>query len=313
MGPGPGVPQVTPVLEIGGTHVTSALVDLGAAHVVPGTRQRIPLRHATTADALIDTFLRCADKVAATPAECWGVAIPGPFDYMKGIGLFSGVGKFEVLYGVDLRAALLGRLGARASNVVFINDAEAFLLGEGKAGAAVGHERAVALTLGTGVGSAFLRSGQIVDDDPAVPPEGRVDLLEINGRPLEEIVSRRAIRARYAGCGSPASSIDVHAIADRARSGDSDARQVFDEAFDGLGRALGPWLARFLPSVLVVGGSVSASWDLIRKPLWDGITATAPGLADRCELVRASRPEESALLGAACHASRSAVNHPDTS
>lgn len=108
----------------------------------------------------------------APPGARWGVAVPGPFDYAKGVALFAGVGKFEALYGVDVRAALLGGLWQRPGDVVFLNDAHAFLAGEWTGGAAHGHRRAVGITLGTGVGSAFLADGLIREDGSGVPPGG---------------------------------------------------------------------------------------------------------------------------------------------
>jgi glucokinase len=49
---------------------------------------------------------------------------------------------------------------------------------------------------------------------------------------------------------------------------------VLRHTFHVLGRALAPAVAAFRPEVLVVGGSMSASWDLIERPL-------AAGLAQR--------------------------------
>ena len=53
--------------------------------------------------------------------------------------------------------------------VQFLNDADAFALGEWWAGAAKGGRRVVAATLGTGLGSAFLADGHIVHDAPGIP------------------------------------------------------------------------------------------------------------------------------------------------
>jgi glucokinase len=86
-----------------------------------------------------------------------------------------------------------------------------------------------------------------------------------------------------------------------ARAGDPRARRVFDDAFALLGSALAPWLARFEASVLVVGGSMAGSWDLVRPPLLGALLKAEPvlaGLAVRC----AAHPEDSALIGAAIHA-----------
>ncbi|MFC7303515.1 ROK family protein [Streptomyces monticola] len=276
----------TPVLEVGGTHVTAALVAADGSGV--HRRVRLPLDPHGSATRIIGTLVGCARLIPAPARAVWGVAVPGPFDYERGVGRFAGVGKFDALNGVDLRAALLGRLPQRPRDAVFLNDADAFLYGEWRAGAARGHGRCAGLTLGTGVGSAFLADGRIRDEGPGVPPEGRADLLRIDGRPLEESVSRRAIRDRY---GDP--DADVHDIAARARAGDARARRVLDEAFTGLGAVLAPFLAEFGASVLVVGGAMAHSWDLVRPALGSGLGTV------RVELRRSALGADAALVGAA--------------
>ncbi|WP_416959164.1 ROK family protein [Streptomyces sp. Agncl-13] len=292
-----------PVLEIGGTHVTAALVDLRDGRVTGRTRE--PLDADGDAEGILATVRRCADGLPVPPGARWGVAVPGPFDYARGIALFEGVGKFDALYGMDIRAALLHGMRQRPGDIVFLNDAHAFLTGEWSAGTVRGHRRAVGITLGTGVGSAFLSDGRICDTGPGVPPEGRLDLTEIAGRPLEDTVSRRAILARY---GDPAA--DVSDIAGRARAGDERARRVLNDAFTGLGLALGPRMADFGATALVVGGSMALSWDLVAPALSTGL-ATGGWIPDDLGAdvdplppgARAIRPAAStgdaALVGAA--------------
>ncbi|MFJ1604678.1 ROK family protein [Streptomyces sp. NPDC088253] len=253
-----------PVLEIGGTHVTAALVDLRDGRVTNHTRKALDADG--DAEDILGTVRCCADGLSVSPGARWGVAVPGPFDYARGIALFEGVGKFDALYGMDVRAALLDGLRQRPSDVVFLNDAHAFLTGEWSAGTVRGHRRAVGITLGTGVGSAFLADGRICDNGPGVAPEGRMDLTEIDGRPLEDTVSRRAILARY---GDP--TADVHDIAGRARAGEVRAQWVLDDVFTGLGVVLGPRMVDFGATALVVGGSMARSWDLVAPALSTGL------------------------------------------
>jgi glucokinase len=146
----------------------------------------------------------------------------------------------------------------------------------------------------------------VISDDPTVPPEGRVDLLAIADRPLEETASRRAIIARYAKLvGSETDgALDVREIADRARHGELIARQVLDDAMAALGATLAPWLVRFNATVLVVGGSMSGSWDLLAEPMRRGITEAEPTSAERITVLRARHPADAALIGAAWHARR---------
>lgn len=294
--PGPTVP--VPVLEIGGSHVTAALVDLPAGEVLPGSVRRV-LAGSSPAPDILETIIACALAVPAPRGAAWGVAIPGPFDYQRGVALFSGVGKFESLYGVDMRAALNARLPGPPGPVRFLNDAHAFMRGESLFGAAVGHDRCVGITLGTGVGSAFLANGTVCDHGPAVPPEGRADLLRIDGRPLEDVVSSRAIRRDYRQR-SGAQPPGVAWIAQRAGGGDMIAAEVLRTAFERLGEALGPWLTAFGATMLVAGGSMTGSWNLIRPALETGIGRTGkPSASPGMAISVAARGDDAALLGAA--------------
>lgn len=286
--------QRVPVLEVGGTHVSAALIDTAGWVIVADTLTRRPLDSELSAQALLSAFVGAANALATPPGARWGVAMPGPFDYTRGIALFEDVGKFDSLRDVDVGAALCAGITPAPESVSFLNDAEAFLLGEWLHGAATGYRRCAAVTLGTGVGSAFLADGEIVGSGPDVPPDGRAHRLYIDRRPLEDVVSRRAMRAAY-GDATGDTSADVRDIADRARGGDPVAREVIDTAMRRLGTALAPWLARFGAEVVVVGGSMSASWDLFGPPF------TAP-LHQRVDIVVAKDPEHAPLLGAARHA-----------
>ncbi|WP_330175981.1 ROK family protein [Streptomyces sp. NBC_01498] len=295
-----------PVLDIGGTHVTAALVDPATSRTLPSSVLRRPLGSDVAADSILDAIALAALELPAGHGPIWGVAIPGPFDYDTGMGRFTGVGKFESLSGVDVGAGLRRRLGPRAERLRFLNDADAFAVGEYHAGAAAGHGRVVCLTLGTGVGSSFLRDGRPVHDGTRVPPAGHVHRLTVRDRPLEDLVSRRAIRARYARLGSLAENRplpDVHEIAALATEGDPAASEAFRYAFETLGQALAPWIERFEATAVVIGGSMARSWDLIQPALSSGLLLSGGTTA---RVLPAGQPADAPLIGAA-HRARERV------
>lgn len=285
------------MLEIGGTHITAAVVDPADWAVAAVTRQ--PLDADAPAGRLFDAFARAAAPLDVPPGTTWGVAMPDPFDYSRGIGLFTGVGKFAALYAVDVRAALEARLAGPA---MFLNDADAFALGEWTAGAATGAHRCLGLTLGTGVGSGWLVDGAIAD--PLEPPGGRAHLLTVAGVPLEDLVSRRAMRRAFAAAGGDP-DLDVREIAELARSGAEPAPQVLHAAMTMLGRVLARPVAIFDPDVLVVGGSMSASWDVLGPPFVAGLSeAGAFVLGAPVRTVVAAHPDDAPLIGAAAFVRR---------
>jgi glucokinase len=165
------------------------------------------------------------------------------------------------------------------------------------------------VTLGTGIGSAFLIDGIAQRHGPGVPPDGRLDLVRVDGRPLEDRVSRRAIRARYSALiGDPAAGhLDVRDIASRAGAGDPDATRAVDGALHVLGRVVAPMALTFGATVLVVGGSIALAWEVIDAPLRSGMDQASPGWAEVLELTMAAQIQEAALVGVAWSAMRSAA------
>lgn len=296
------------VLEVGGTHVTAATVDVVNQRVRERTRH--PLDSGGTAPRILAALYGAAMALADTVPTRWAVAMPDPFDYARGIGLFRDVGKFDALYGVDVGRALYGAITPRPRSITFAHDTEAFLLGEWLIGAARGARRCAALTLGTGVGSAFLDGGTIVRTGAGLPPDGRIHRVQVDGGPLENVVSRRAIRARYAERAGRPDDTDVREIAELARNGDRVAAGVLDDAFCALGRAAAPALREFTPDALVVGGSIARSWDLLFRPLQAGL---AEGGVRGVKVVPAEHEADSAVIGAARHAVVPAASLASTS
>jgi glucokinase len=204
--------------------------------------------------------------------------------------------KLEGLYGVDLRSELCAMLGLQdPAGVRFLNDAEAFLLGEAWAGAARGHARAVGITLGTGLGSAFLADSRIQRAGAGIPPGGALYELPFRGAPVEQTISSRGLLARYDA--APEHPIDVEQVAARARGDEPGARSAFEDLGRSLGEFLLPWLRAFDPDCLVVGGSIARSWDLLEA----GLREELASLERLPTVTAAEQLEDAPLLGAAWH------------
>ncbi|HEY2298531.1 MAG TPA: ROK family protein [Jatrophihabitans sp.] len=275
------------VLDVGGTHATAAHID-SRTWRIEGTPQRADIDAHAAADAILDAI---AAPARGTQEPMWAIAMPDPFDYDHGIGRFHDVGKFESLDGVDMRAGLAERLDADPRDLHFCNDADAFTVGEWVAGAGRGADRVMGLTLGTGVGSGWVDGGRVID--PGVPKGGRAHQLQVNGAPLEESMSRRAIRRAYAKATGDRVA-DVREIAEHARAAEPGAVEVLAHAVQSLGRALAGPIRDFGAEVIVVGGSMSASWGLFEPWFREG--AGEVGVPP----VRiATDPDAAPLIGAA--------------
>lgn len=106
-------------------------------------------------------------QTIATSGEKFSLALamPAPFDYENGICLIEEQGKFKHLLNVNLIVELSELLGIPQTEIKFINDAQAFLLGETFFGKTDKEETVLGLTLGSGLGSSIKKDQQVVDGE----------------------------------------------------------------------------------------------------------------------------------------------------
>jgi glucokinase len=282
--------EVVGALDVGGTHVAAGRVDLASSAVDPASRVRAALPAAAGRAELVGAITGAARSVARPETRRFCVAVPGPFDYAAGVSAISH--KLQGLYGVRLRDELAAALGGAVS-ISFLNDAEAFVLGEWWAGAARGHGRVLGVTLGTGLGSAFLVDGAVRRDGRGIPPGGALYRLAFRGAPVEQTLSAAGLLARYRQVSTDCA--DVEQVAARGLAGDGEAAGVFAWFAAALAGFLEPWLRGFEPSCLVVGGSIARAWALLDEPLGTVLDGVGP-----LETVSAAtHVDDAPLLGAA--------------
>lgn len=264
-------------LELGGSHLSAASVDPTTWVVSDPTRT--PLRGDVSFDELTMLVAGAAAHIDATR---WGIAVPGPFDYARGIGGHHPADKLACLAGRDLRTGWAPILG----ETTWINDADAFGVG---CHASLGRpERLLGLTLGSGIGSAFVVDGLPVTTGPGVPPHGEVHDLPHEDGTLEGRLGPAAIAARL---GAP----DLATVCEQARR-EPATRQALRTAIGDLAHTLASATGGFAPSVVAVGGSPTRSWDLFG----DAFAAAFDGV----RVVPLTDTERVALAGAALYAAR---------
>ena len=222
-----------------------------------------------------------------------GFAVPGPFDYASGIARFtSDVAKYQSLYGVNVSERIQDVLGRQMPlEVRFMNDAIAFGVGEAWMGKASRVGRSISVTVGTGLGSAFVEQGIPVVDREDVPPKGSIWDLPFNNDVADASFSTRWFVKRYAEK-SGNTLAGAKQVADRAAT-DSLARDIFLEFGRNLGLFLKPLIQKFGAEMLVIGGNVSAAYDLFGAALEESLRKQQIAVAiDVSEL-----KEEAALIG----------------
>ena len=280
-------------LDIGGSHVTAAVVDGSQREIVAGTRRHVAVDEGAASEVILETWARAALQAVTAlgdGVDGVGIAVPAPFDYGRGVSLMEH--KFRALYGrpvVSLLEEWFRDSQLEGAPVLVANDADLFALGEWWAGAARGRERMIGLTLGTGLGSGFVAHGRIVTGGPEVPTGGEIWSLPYLDGVAEDFVSGRAIAASYTR--ATGRELAASEIAERADSGESAALGAFAEMALHLGRIMEPHIARFKPECIVVGGNIAHAWAVFGPRL---SVALAP-----VECRPSARFEDATLLGAA--------------
>src|SRR5690242_10812760 len=116
-------------IDIGGSHVSSALVNLEGEEFVKDSfsRKKIDSRSASgesIVDDWIHTIQTSLNHLNGNVLQGIGIAMPGPFDYQEGISLIKGVNKYNALYGINIKEILRNQLKIDYDlPVVFENDA----------------------------------------------------------------------------------------------------------------------------------------------------------------------------------------------
>jgi glucokinase len=285
-------------VDIGGSHITAVAVDMDTKTIIPGTLSGSAVDNKAQAGEIIAVWSQSLkmvlDKVNILKVRGIGFAMPGPFDYVNGICLIKGVPKYENLYGVNVGEAISKKLDLPDScKVRFMNDASSFAVGEAWAGKAKDFRKSMAITLGTGFGSAFLDNKIPVVDGPLVPKMGCVYHLPVENGIADDYFSTRWLVRRY----KEVTGIDAEGakeVADAAKK-DQKAKAIFDQFGKNIGSFLSPWLIKFGAEVLVIGGNISHAYDLFGESFQKELISS--GCKTRTEI--SGLKEDAALLGSA--------------
>jgi len=286
--------------DVGGSHVAAAVCCAPGFSL--GSVASAPHASVSTSGAFLDLLHNLGMKANIGQEGVIGamLAVPGPFDLQAGVSLMRH--KLPYLYGVDLRQGLAQRFGFKPAQVRFLNDADAYLLGEIGAGAARGFGRAVGLTLGTGIGSAFAVDGHLVTEGPGVPSSGEIWNLPYRGGIVEDFISSRAIVGNYErSTGKKREVVDLAAAA----QSDQAAQLAFTEFGQHLGVVTRTLLAEFHAAVIVLGGGISRSANLF-------LPAVRAEIGDSTTELRVSElKDKAALVGCGVAAFRTQNSSPD--
>lgn len=255
---------------------------------------------------LIESIWPSGDAV-----EAIGVAAPGPIEPYSGIVLSAP--NIPGWTDMPLRAHLEEHFHVP---VLLGNDANLAAVGEWQFGAGKGHHHLIYITISTGIGGGIIINDQLLLGYRGLAAEiGHVTVMQDGPMcgcgqrgHLESVASGPAI-ARWVTrelekgtvsqitTGSP---INAKTISDAAKAGDCLALAALERAGTFIGQAIANYLHIFNPSIIILGGGVSRSGDLLLNPIYASMkkhVMTHDYLTDLV-LTTASLGDEVGLMGA---------------
>jgi glucokinase len=283
-------------VDIGGSHIACAAIDLVTHNIIPGSAAVEIIDNKSSADEILDGWAAAIEKSFAsidkTKLAGIGFAMPGPFDYPKGTALFQRVEKYESLYGINVSEQLKQRLKLDGTVPFrYINDATAFAIAEAWIGKAANYDRVIALTLGTGFGSAFILSGIPVLSGDLVPEMGCVWHIPYKESIANDYFSTHWFTGKYFE-NTGAKVAGVKEIAEMAANNDF-AFSLFKEYGTNMGEFLAPWIRKFKAEVIVIGGNITGAFPIFGDFLRSEIKKTNPGT----DILLSDLKENAAIIG----------------
>lgn len=288
-------------IDVGSQALRGGIVDLRGNIVhseeIPslgmGPRERL-----VQLQELVKSLLRRYSKTEHCLAVAVGV--PGIVDSEGKVSWAPALGWHEV--------ALSRAISEHTSLPVFIeNDANTLAVAEDRYGEAKGAEVLLAVILGNGIGAGIISDGRLYRGHTRSAGEVGYLLTSTDSLTktydgfgdLESRVGAEAITAKSREIGLTTSSgadLTVEEVFNLARSGNPAASELLEEIVDDLAIAIANLAAVLDPAVVVLGGGIAASADVIIPRLTERLKGRIPQTP---QLLPPSLGQTGVLIGAA--------------
>ena len=301
-------------IDLGGTNIAVGVVnenyEIVAHHSVPTGATRPAEEVIRDMGDAVEAVLA---KAGVSIAECgsMGIGSPGTCDNEHGVVARAyNLGWFDV----PVCAMLQKRFGIP---VRLSNDANCAALAETVAGAAIGCENMVLITLGTGVGGGIIIDGKIYAGMRSAGAELGHMLLVLDGEPCtcgrkgcwETYASATALirQAKKAAAQHPesllaqAGEITGLAVFQAADRGDAVAQAVIDQYCVYVAAGFTDLVNSLAPEMILLGGGISRQGERILAPMREYVMNNCFGQKDGAIPVikAAALGNEAGIIGAA--------------
>ena len=301
-------------VDVGGTRIAVGLVER-KGRIVKDAKRMTPK---TGPFAVVDTIIELVEEVSAgvqaSEVAGIGIGLPAQIDFSRqSIEFCTNL----PIAGVDVRSLVMSRI---RQEVTLDNDGNLAAFGEARFGAAKGVRDFLMITVGTGVGGGIFIGGEPFRGSRGLGAELGHTVIELDGPPcpcgghghLETYLGRPAIAAKgreaagtfkgreiVAAAGGDAKKVTAESVLMAAKAGDPVAREILLGCGEILGRGLVGLVNIFNPRLIVVGGGVAESADLMVTRAAEVMQTEALAGRRDVEVVQAVLGNDAGILGAA--------------
>jgi glucokinase len=298
-------------IDLGGSKLLAIALDAGGRPTAEWT-----VASPSTGEELVQAVVDAARQLCGGEPAGLGVGVPGLVDATGTVRITPN------LPGIK-GAALVGSLTERfpSSRCWVGNDATAACWAEHSAGAAVGSEEVLLVTLGTGIGGGIVSAARLVEGvhrfageighmvvDPDGPdcPCGRRGCWErfasgeaLGGLGRAAAAAGRADRVLELAGGDVASVRGEHVSA-AALAGDGEAAGIMDRFAWWVALGLANLANTLDPELVVIGGGLVSAGDALMQPLrrWFFDMVEAPAARERTRILPAGLGHRAGAIGA---------------
>ena len=303
--------------DIGGSKILTAVFSDDGEIM---SRKTAPTKAGEGVEAVINRLCEAIgnhleeNNLKATDLSGIGIACAGGVNPESGV-VVTPSPNLPGWYNVPLGEIIEKRFGVSAC---VLNDASAATLGEQRSGAGIDVENLVLVALGTGIGGGIIIDGKLyqgaagsageighmtVDENGPDCDCGNTGCLEVLAS--GKAIAREAVKRIENGEKSSLTDIEnitAEDVAAAAKSGDALAGDVFARASHYLGVGLVNIVNIFNPEMIIIGGGLAETGDLLLGLARDIVDERAFGISARSvRIVPAKLGNEAGVYGAAVY------------
>ena len=267
-------------VDLGGTNIRAGkIINEKIVHL-----SKLPTPAKGSIEDIVNQIFAVIDDCFDSSTTSIGVGVPSVVDVEKGIVYdVVNIPSWKVVPLKDL-------LEERYKLPVYINnDANCFAVGEKYFGKAKAYKNIVGVTLGTGLGCGLIFNGKLYEGSNCGAGEfGNIPYLLHNTEYYSSgqfFTDEKKVKA-----------IDLYHA---ALAGESNAMKIFAEYGFHLGEAIKSILYAYDPDIVILGGSVSQSYEFFKEAMYIAIQDFAYSNVLANIKIEVSELDNSAIFGAA--------------